>query len=123
MERMLDETWVEDRDRLSADVNGSAVYLFALLKMKLKMAARRRFGRLAGVPTKMSGPLDAGEQVVFDELEGLLYDCLGFSGELRQAARATSSRRDDLCAASRLAAEFQRRGHGASAAFVLARAS
>jgi len=53
---------VEGRKRLAADVNGSAVYLFALLKMKLKMAARRRHARVSGAPARVSGALDAGEQ-------------------------------------------------------------
>jgi hypothetical protein len=123
LEEMLDATWREDRDRLAADVNGSAVYLFALLKMKLKMAARRRFARLADVPVKVSGPLDAGEGRVFDELERRLYECMRFDGELLRAARATSARRDDLDAASHIAAEFRLRGRGAAVASVLARAS
>ena len=110
LEGLLDSTFAEDRDRLSADVNGSAVYLFALLKMKLKMAARRRYARLAGVSVRVSGPLDANEQAVFEELENALYACLGFDEELRCAARATSARRDDSGAAATLAHEFRLRG-------------
>jgi hypothetical protein len=91
-------------------VNGSAVYLFALLKMKLKMAARRRHARLAGVPVRVSGALDAGEQAVFDELESRLYEVFGFDAELEGAARATSSRRDAVEAALLVVAEFRRRG-------------
>ena len=110
LESLLDTTFVDDRSRLAADVNGSAVYLFALLKMKLKMAARRRYARVAGVPVRTSGPLDAGEQTVFEELEGALYAFLGLDAELESAARATSARRDDTVAAERIAAEFRRRG-------------
>jgi hypothetical protein len=110
VEGLLDSTFTEDRDRLSADINGSAVYLFALLKMKLKMAARRRHARLANVPVRVSGPLDAHEQAVFEEIEDALYACLAFDEELRRAARATSSRRDDLGAASIIAHEFRLRG-------------
>jgi hypothetical protein len=110
LEAELDEAFVEDRKRLAADVNGSAVYLFALLKMKLKMAARRRYARLAQVPTRTSGALDAGEQAVFTELERALYDLVGFDAELRGAALATSARRDERAAAARIAAEFGRRG-------------
>ena len=79
----LDETFVADRQRLAADVNGSAVYLFALLKMKLKMAARRRYARTAGIAARTAGPLDAAERAVFDELESALYDCFELDGELR----------------------------------------
>lgn len=110
LEAELDETFVEDRNRLAADVNGSAVYLFALLKMKLKMAARRRYARLTSVPARVSGPLVAGEKDVFDELEGVLYEALGFDAELRSAASATSARRDEHDAAARIAGEFGRRG-------------
>ena len=110
LEALLDPTFVADRERLGADVNGSAVYLFALLKMKLKMAARRRHARLAGILVRVSGALDAGEQAVFDELESRLYEVLGFEAELEGAARATSSRRDAVVAASLVRAEFRRRG-------------
>ena len=110
LEAELDETFVEDRKRLAADVNGSAVYLFALLKMKLKMAARRRHARVSGAPARVSGALDAGEQAVFDGLEHALYELLGFDADLRRAASATSARRDEHDAASRIAAEFGRRG-------------
>jgi hypothetical protein len=110
LEEKLDQAFIDDCERLAADVNGSAVYLFALLKMKLKMAARRRYARTAGVPVRTSGPLDAAERAVFDELEDVLYDCLGLDAELRPAARATSARRDDNEAASLVANEFGRRG-------------
>jgi hypothetical protein len=110
LEARLDPTFVDDRERLGADVNGSAVYLFALLKMKLKMAARRRHARLAGIAPRVSGVLDVAEQQVFDELEATLYDELGFDAEQRAAARATSSRRDALAAAALIAAEFGARG-------------
>jgi hypothetical protein len=110
LEATLDQTFTDDRERLGADVNGSAVYLFALLKMKLKMAARRRYARGAGIAARTFGPLDAAERAVFDELEGALYDCLELDAELRGAARATSARRDDVEAAACVAAEFRRRG-------------
>jgi hypothetical protein len=110
LEADLDEAFIDDRNRLAADVNGSAVYLFALLKMKLKMAARRRHARLTGTPARLSGPLVAGEQAVFEELERALYDAIGFDAELRGAASITSARRDERNAAARIAAEFGRRG-------------
>jgi hypothetical protein len=86
------------------------VYLFALLKMKLKMAARRRYARLAGLAPRVSGMLDAGEQAVFEELEELLYTSLGFDAVLRNAARETSARRDAIAAAAVVASEFRARG-------------
>src|SRR5262245_11256085 len=48
VEAGLDRAWLEDRDRLGADMNGSSVYLFVVLKMKLKMAARRALARAQG---------------------------------------------------------------------------
>jgi hypothetical protein len=94
VEGRLDATWLEDRDRLAADMNGSAVYLFVVLKMKLKMAARRSLARAEGRPAPSQGPLDAGEHALFAELEAALYDALGLHGSLRSAARHVSARRD-----------------------------
>ena len=45
LERDFDDTWRADRDYVIADMNGSAVFLFAALKMKLNMAVRRRLDR------------------------------------------------------------------------------
>jgi hypothetical protein len=94
VEERLDATWVEDRDRLAADMNGSAVYLFVVLKMKLKMAARRSLARTEGRAAPDQGPLDAGELALFSELESALYDALGLDGALRNAARHLTARRD-----------------------------
>jgi hypothetical protein len=87
--------------------------------MKLKMAARRLSARSAGVPARESGPLDAAEQSLFDELEAMLYEALELGGGLERAARATSARRDDLDAAARIAEEFRRRGRAALGAKTL----
>jgi hypothetical protein len=94
VEAELDATWREDRDRLAADMNGSAVYLFVVLKMKLKMAARRGLARAQGRTAPNGGALDAQELARFSELEGALYDALGMQGLLRDAARRISARRD-----------------------------
>lgn len=42
LERGLDDTWRAERDYVIAHMNGSAVFLFAALKMRLNMAVRRR---------------------------------------------------------------------------------
>jgi hypothetical protein len=94
VEGRLDATWLEDRDRLGADMNGSSVYLFVVLKMKLKMAARRLLARAESRAAPREGPLDAGELALFFELEEALYDALGLDGALRIAARHVSARRD-----------------------------
>jgi hypothetical protein len=93
-EAELDATWREDRDRLAADMNGSAVYLFVVLKMKLKMAARRGLARSQGREPPNGGPLDTQELALFSKLEAALYDALGWQGALRDAARRISARRD-----------------------------
>jgi hypothetical protein len=94
VEGQLDATWLEDRDRLAADMNGSAVYLFVVLKMKLKMAARRSLARTEGRPAPNQGPLGAGELALFSDLESALYDALGLDGPLRSAACHVTARRD-----------------------------
>ena len=114
-EAELDAPWQKDRDRVAADINGSSVYLFAVLKMKLKMAARRLHARRAGVVPPERGPLARAEIEAFEALEATLYDCFGWHGKLRAAARGTSARRDDPAAARRLAEEFSWRGRAALA--------
>jgi hypothetical protein len=94
VESELDATWREDRDRLGSDMNGSSVYLFVVLKMKLKMAARRALARAHGRAAPAGGALDAGELARFSELESALYDALELGGALRDAARRISARRD-----------------------------
>ena len=37
----LDDTWRADRDYIIADMNGSAVFLFSILKMRVGMAGPR----------------------------------------------------------------------------------
>ena len=41
LDRELDDRWRADRDDIIADMNGSAVFLLAALKMRLGLAARR----------------------------------------------------------------------------------
>jgi hypothetical protein len=44
LDRELDDAWRADRDYVLADMNGSAVFLLAALKMRLTLAVRRRGG-------------------------------------------------------------------------------
>lgn len=106
----LDATWQDDRNRVAADINGSSVYLFAVLKMKLKMAARRLHARRKGVAPPDRGPLEPAELATFETLETTLYDCFAWDDPLRAAAQSTSARRDNPAAAQRLAQAFELRG-------------
>lgn len=110
VERSLDATFASDRDRVGADTNGSSVYLFAVLKMRLKMAARRSLAREQGVRAREGGPLSTEEEARFHELGAELYRCLDLRGALERAAHVVSARRDDAAAAALLAAEFDARG-------------
>jgi hypothetical protein len=85
----LDDTWRGDRDYVIADMNGSAVFLFAALKMKLNMAAQRR--RIAAATAV-----------------DVLLGAMGLPDELREAARVVSARRDRPAEARRLLAYFER---------------
>jgi hypothetical protein len=104
----FDAVFLGELDHVIADMNGSAVFLFAALKMKLKMATRRRLARELGrEPEPGVGPLDADEQAAFDvELE-TLFDLLELRGPIRHAAARVSTRRDDRDASSAILAHFE----------------
>jgi hypothetical protein len=109
-EARLDDTWRSDRDHVLADMNGSSVFLFAALKMKLKMAARRALARTEHGRPVEGGPLSREEERFFCALEQEFLDALGFTGELRSAAVVTSTRRDDPERAALLAQSFSEVG-------------
>lgn len=88
LDRELDDTWRADCDYVIADMNGSAVFLFAALKMKLTMAMRRR------------------RQPVEPALEVLLR-AMDLPDDVRDAARAVSPRRDRPAEARRLLDHFE----------------
>jgi hypothetical protein len=90
----LDEHFSRDLDHVASDMNGSSVYLFAVLKMKIKMAARRQLARERGVAPPIGGPLSSDEQGAFGALLNVLLDAFHFDDTLRSAAFATSARRD-----------------------------
>ena len=110
LEAALDDDFRRDLDHVASDMNGSSVFLFAVLKMKLKMAARRRCACDRGVAPPSEGPLSPAESEVFHELFELALDALGFDGFLRTAACHTSARRDAPDMAAFLADYFTRRG-------------
>jgi hypothetical protein len=105
-ERELDADWRAARGAVVSDMNGSCVFLFVQLKMKLKMAARRNLGVRRGVPARVSGVLDDGELAEFERLLAPLLDAFAFPADVRAAALVTSARRDSLEAATVLATHF-----------------
>src|SRR6185503_3412795 len=90
----LDDTWRAERDYVIADMNGSAVFLFAALKMKLNMAVRRRLARASGRPAPTSGPLDATERAAVEPALDVLFAAMGLPDDVRTGARLVSTRRD-----------------------------
>jgi len=75
LDRELDDPWRADRDYIIADMNGSAVFLLAALKMRLGLAARR-----------CGGDAEAAVEV--------LLRAMGLPDDVREAARAVRRRRD-----------------------------
>jgi hypothetical protein len=107
IEAELDDVWLAGRASVSADMNGSSVFLFAVLKMKLKMAARRKLARSEGREAPRGGPLRPAEAVAFDALLGSLLDVIELPADVRAAAHSTSARRDSPEAAGLLASHFR----------------
>jgi hypothetical protein len=92
----LDDTWRADRDYVIADMNGSAVFLFAALKMKLTMAVCRR--------------LRAEDRTAAEPALDVLLEAMRLPDDVRHAARAVSRRRDRPAAARRLLDHFEAAG-------------
>jgi hypothetical protein len=109
-ETSLDEAFRQDWHHVAADMNGSAVFLFAALKMKLKMAVRRRCARERGVDPPDHGPLTTEESRAYDDVLDELLGLLRLGASLRDDARATSAKHDDPRAAMRLLAHFESLG-------------
>ena len=95
-------------------MNGSAIFLFAALKMKLNMAVRRRLARAERPPRPTSGPLDADERAAVEPALDLLFEAMDLPADVRAGARAVSTRRDRPADARRLLAHFEERAAGAS---------
>ena len=102
----LDDTWRADRDYVIADMNGSAVFLFAALKMRLNMAVRRRLQRDRGLAPR-SGRLDAAERDAVEPALDVLLGSMGLPDDVRKGARVVSARRDRPAEARRLLDHFE----------------
>jgi hypothetical protein len=110
LESPFDAEWEADRDYVFSDMNGSAIFLFAALKMKVRMAVRRQVARQRGSDPRVGGALDPTEQATFDEAEQRLLALLGLDGALLEAGVKVSARRDDPESAVRLLQTFEARG-------------
>lgn len=86
----LDDAWRADRDYVIADMNGSAVFLFAALKVKLLLAARRALGERESTAAA-----------------DVLLQAMRLPDDVRDAALAVSRRRDRPAAARRLLDHFE----------------
>ena len=107
-DRRFDDAWQKDVEHVAADMNGSAIFLFAALKMKLKMAVRRELARREGRPPPTGGPLLPAEEQAFAASLAVMLDLLGLSGDARDAALAVSTKRDAPESAQLLAQWFRR---------------
>jgi len=103
----LDDAFRRDWHHVAADMNGSAVFLFAAFKMKLKMAVRRQVAREKGTPPPVLGPLTGEESRAFSDRLDELLRLLDLTPDVTEAARATSTRRDDAGSALRLLRHFE----------------
>jgi hypothetical protein len=107
LEAGFDTTWAADRDYVIADMNGSAVFLFSVLKMKVNMAVRRQLARQTGRPAPTEGPLDPHERAAVLPAIELLISAMQLPPAASAAALAVSARRDHPCAARSLLAGFE----------------
>jgi hypothetical protein len=107
LERAFDARWRADRDYVIADMNGSAVFLFSVLKMRMNMAVRRRLAAARGMPAPTRGPLDADERAAVQPALTTLCQALELPRDLDTAALSVSTRRDQPALAHRLLAHFE----------------
>ncbi len=94
LDARFDDAWRSDLEHVVADMNGSPVFLFAALKMKLKMATRRELAGQRGASAPTFGPLDEGEARAFGGALDEMLDALALPPAARDAARAITTKRD-----------------------------
>jgi hypothetical protein len=115
LERDMDDAFRADLHHVAADMNGSAVFLFAALKMKLKMAVRRRHAAVKGLTPPAQGSLSPDEARAYEPRLDELLCLLSFDSSTSDAARRVSAKRDDPRSALRLLAHFEAVGSRYSA--------
>jgi hypothetical protein len=105
--RIDDAAWRVDRDYVASDMNGSPIFLFAALKMKLKMAVRRALAREEGRAAPSGGALDSREAAAFAAALDEMCQALSMPEDARDAARAVTTRHAEPEAARALLSWFE----------------
>lgn len=110
VESGFDARYVDERDHVLADMNGAPVFLFMVMRNKMKLAVRRQIAAERGEPCR-AGALDDRETAAYGEALEVLLDALDLEGRARGAARALASRHDaELADAAALTEVFVKRG-------------
>jgi hypothetical protein len=107
IEQTFDAIWSAERDYVLADMNGSAVFLFSVLKMRLAMAVRRKAAIARGSAVPTSGRLDGDERAALEPVLAAWFRGMGLPAALRTEAFAVSARRDQPEHARRLLEHFE----------------
>lgn len=116
IEAGFDARYVDARDHVLADMNGSPVFLFVVLRNKVKLAVRQQIASQRGAECRR-GELDEEESRMYGEALSVLLDALDLEGEARAAAEALTSRHDaSIEAATALSRVFVARGEAVLAA-------
>jgi hypothetical protein len=110
LQRTFDDAWIADRNYVIADMNGSAVFLFSVLKMRLAMAIRRRVAADGHRTAPSGGPLDTEEQRALAPALETLFSAMGLPGALGEEARVVSAARAFPAHAQRLLLHFEAAG-------------
>jgi hypothetical protein len=110
LEARFDATWRADRDYVISDMNGSAIFLFSVLKMKVNMAVRRRLALETGRPASRAGALTPEERAALQPALQTLVRALQLPEAASSAALLVSARRDHPQAAAHLLQTFEALG-------------
>ncbi len=104
-EKAFDDQWLPDREYVMADMNGSAVFLFSWLKMRISMAVRRSLS--ADRPAPLHGPLGDEERAALHPVLATLFEALGLPAELHRCAFLVAAKRGYPEEARRLLSYFE----------------
>jgi hypothetical protein len=93
-DKRFDQAWVDDYEHVVADMNGSPLFLFSALKMKLRMATRRELAKIEGREAPTTGPLSPREEEAFAANLDEMLQMLRIEGKVGEAGRRVTARRD-----------------------------